>query len=234
MDSYYLDTINDLGPPQRCIPLSSEQDTRLSSHLPQSFMDFLRRYGFGDYFNRKLQYCDPADYVSVLALIFAADPEFSHKDCHILAYTAFGELHCWSERHDFITINLVDLRLTSAKLAPANFLVPSHLPKRERSTDPDVLSRSLIPYEKRQYEEFDANDQPLFERCVKVHGPLERGEVYGYFPAMAMVGNDSPMRRVENIRRVRALEHFAILAQMGTFHLMRLEQGQYTSVRPIG
>jgi hypothetical protein len=92
----------------------------------------------------------------------------------------------------------------------------------------------MLPSENKTYEEFDSLDQPMFDRCVAAHGPLERGECYGYFPAVATVGLDSPMRRLENIRRVKALEHFAILAQLGTFHLMKLERGAYVSVRPIG
>jgi hypothetical protein len=234
LDSNFVDRIERIGPPQRCIALTAEQDARLLEQLPHSFMDFLRQFGFGDYFNRRLQYCNPADFRSVLALVFAADPDFSHTDCHVVGYTAFGKLQCWSERHDHVVIDLVDLRLTSSKLAPTNFVMPAHLPKRERSTDPNVLARSLLPYEKEEFEEFDADDKPMFERCVAMHGPLERGECYGYFPAIAMFGNDSPMRRIENIKRVAALEHFAILAQMGTFNLMRLEKGQYTAVRPIG
>jgi hypothetical protein len=234
LDSYFAETIEDLGPPQRCAPLSPEQDARLSKHLPESFMGFLREYGFGDYFDRKIQYCDPVEFSSVLALVFGGDEDFSHKDCFVVGHSAFGRLVCWSERHDQFEIDLVDLRLTSRKLAPTEFVLPAGMPKRPRSTDPNVLARSLLVSDRKDYEEFDANDEPMFDRCVAQHGSLERGECYGYFPAIAMVGQDSPMRRVENIKRVKALEHFAILAQMGTFHLMKLERGKYTAIRPIG
>lgn len=234
LDTFFSEIIDELGPPQRAVPLTSEQDERLSKVLPRSFMAFLRMYGFGDYFDRRLQYCDPSDFSEVLALVFAADPDFSHKDCFVIGYSAFGRLVCWSQRHDHFEIDLVDLRLTSSKLAPTAFVLPPGLPKRDRSTDPDVLARSLLPSKSKTFEEFDAQDQPMFDRCVVAHGSLERGECFGYFPAIATVGLDSPMRRVENVKRVKALEHFAILAQLGTFSLMRLERGQYTAIRTIG
>lgn len=234
MDKNFSDRVARIGSPQRCIPLTAEQDARLSRRLPDSFMEFLRTFGFGDYFNRKLQYCDPAEFSPVLALVFGADPDFSHKDCFVIGHSAFGRLVCWSERHDHFEIDLVDMRLTSSKLAPTQLVLPAHLANRERSTDPNVLARSLLPYESKDYEEFDVLDQPMFDRCCAMHGDLERAECYGYFPAIATVGLNSPTRRAENIKRVAALEHFAILAQLGTFHLMRLERGQYTAVRSIG
>lgn len=234
LDDFFSEVIDDIGPPQRAVPLTAEQDQRLSKVLPASFMAFLRKYGFGDYFNRRLQYCDPSEFSEILALVFGADPDFSHKDCVVVGYSAFGRLICWSQRHDHFEIDLVDLRLTSSKLAPTAFVLPPGLPKRERSTDPDILARSLLPSKNKTFEEFDFQGQPMFDRCVSTHGALERGECYGYFPATAMVGLDSPSRRVENIKRVAAREHFAILAQLGTFHLMKLEKGQYTAIRSIG
>ncbi len=230
----FSDRISRIGPPKRTAPLNQYQISDILCCLPESLLDFFCLYGIGDYFNRRVQYCYPLEFSPVLALIFGKDDEFSPEDCFVVGYSAFGRLLCWSQRQDVFFIDLVDLRLTSRKLAPAVFGNMDGLPARERSGDPNLLARSLLPFEPEDYEEFDANGQPMFERCVAMHGPLERGECYGYFPAIATVGLDSPMRRVENIRRIPALEHFAILAQLGTFHLMRLERGRYTSVRPIG
>ena len=74
----------------------------------------------------------------------------------------------------------------------------------------------------------------MYERCQAMHGHLEAGECYGFFPALAVVGIGSPFRRVENIQRVKAMEHFAILAQMGDFHLMKTVPGGVAPVRRIG
>ncbi|WP_235882998.1 GAD-like domain-containing protein [Rhizobium rhizophilum] len=233
MDKNFLERIDRIGQPQRCEALTSEQDMRLSRHLPEAFMMFLRKYGFGDYFGRKLQYCDPDLLSPILELLFKRDPDFGIEDCFVVAYSAFGRLVCWSERHDHFEIDLIDQRLTSSELAPTQFVLPPHLANRPRSTDPNILARSLLPYESKDYEEFDSSDQPMFERCQNLHGKLERGECYGYFPAIASVGQLSPARKIENIKRVQALEHFSILAQLGAVRLMRLERGQYSQVRLI-
>lgn len=98
-------------------------------------MQFLSLYGFGDDFNRKVQYCDPAEFSSILAIVFGGDSDFTHKDCYVAVRSAFGRLVCWLERHDHFEIDLVDLRLTSGKLAATHFVLPAHLPKDERSPD---------------------------------------------------------------------------------------------------
>ncbi|MEN3794832.1 GAD-like domain-containing protein [Fulvimarina sp. MAC3] len=234
MDSFFGETIDDFGPPQRAVHLTLAQRKRLATHLPASFVEFVSIYGFGDYFNRKIQYCDPAPFSSILALVFQADPDFSHNDCFVVAYSAFGRLICWSKRHDHFEIDLVDQRVTSSKLAPTYFTKIAGLPKREWSNDPNVLARSLLPFEESDYEEFDATGEPMFARCVAAHGSLNRGECYGYFPAVALAGIDNPKRRLENIQRVQALEHFTLLAQLGSFYLMQLERGRYTAIREIG
>jgi len=159
------------------------------------------------------------------------DEDFSPKDCYVVSYTAFGVLNIWSERHEQFEIDLVDLWVTSSKLAPTEFAPIPETEGLTRSTDPNILARTLVPVRDTTY---DAMDELMFNRCVKMHGPLERGECYGFFPAIAMAGYNTRLRRVENIKRVSALEHFIFLAQLDTFHLVQLERGQYRQIRPIG
>lgn len=234
LDKNFLDRIDRIGPPQRCEPLTPEQDMRLSAHLPESYMAFLRTFGFGDYWDRSLQYCDPEQFSSVLELVFREDADFSARDCFVVAYSAFGQLVCWSERHDHFEIDLVELHLTSDKLAPTKFAFPPHLAKLERSTDPNILARTLLPFDREDYEKFDVYNAPLLERCRQMYGDLERGECYGYFPESAAVGIKNLTWDIRKIRRVSAAEHFTDLAQIGEIHLMKRERGRYAPVRVIG
>jgi hypothetical protein len=74
-------------------------------------------------------------------------------------------------------------------------------------------------------EETDFVDQygePLYRGCQEKYGRLEPGECYGFFPALAISGIFGPHRTIENIRRVKAMEHFAILAQLDAFQLARV------------
>lgn len=74
----------------------------------------------------------------------------------------------------------------------------------------------------------------MLRRCIAAHGRLALGECYGFFPALDLAGLESPFRRVENIRKVRALEHFAILAQMQPFFLRKMGPEGNVRVRQIG
>ena len=59
---------------------------------------------------------------------------------------------------------------------------------------------------------------------------LELGECYGFFPALAMGG--AP--KLENLKRVKALVHFAFLAQLQPFTLMDYLARPIKAIRQIG
>lgn len=96
-----------------------------------------------------------------------------------------------------------------------------------------VASHSVISrIDKADFLDFAG--QAIFKRCVSAHGVLSLGECYGFFPALAMVGIESPMRKVENIRKVKTLEYFSILAQIQTLHLAKVGPTGIEIVREIG
>lgn len=241
MTDLFWDDIASRGAPQSGSPVSEISLGALTTHLPNVMVEFLREYGQASYFRSAFQYVEPKVLTPILAMVFQADPELSHADCHVVGHTAFGELWVWSEHHGVLKINLADQHIYSRTLAPANLRRPAGFPDRVRSTDPNVLARNLLPRRLGTVDFDDWQGNPIFERCEEMRGALEPGEVFGFFPALGMVlAHDAPGRMksrercVENIRRVRAIEHFTILAQLGNFHLMRLEAGQYRSVRPVG
>ncbi len=68
-------------------------------------------------------------------------------------------------------------------------------------------------------------------------GPLEPGEIYGFFPALGFGGE----RKIETLRRVNVVEHLLFLAQLGPFTLQRMTEpsaglpfGESATVRTIG
>lgn len=54
--------------------------------------------------------------------------------------------------------------------------------------------------------------RPLFEAAVRKLGPLEAGECYGCFPAVALGGSFE----LESLRRVQFIEHIDLLSQLQT------------------
>ncbi|MGF6232841.1 hypothetical protein QFZ27_006796 [Inquilinus ginsengisoli] len=79
----------------------------------------------------------------------------------------------------------------------------------------------------------DQYGDPLYRRCQEKYGRLEPGECYGFFPALAISDIFGPHRTIENIRRVKAMEHFTILAQLDAFRLARVGVEGAEPVRPI-
>ena len=66
-----------------------------------------------------------------------------------------------------------------------------------------------------EFFEHTENSKPLFTRALRKCGALEFGECYGFFPALGLGG----LGVLSELRRVRALEHFAIIAQLEPIEL---------------
>lgn len=218
---YYLDKN---GLPMDSARLSPEVSARMHEIFPNSFAQFLDEFGFCSFFQRGFQLCNPDDMRSILALIFGADKDFNHKDVHVYGYTAFGELYCFSNKLRSFEIDLVDCRIFS------NFLIYNY----EVTASLDHIASGLLP-DREDIEQFDYYNEPLLGRCLERYGMLDRGQCYGYFPALALVGGeDSFMNKIENIKKVKAREHFAILSQLAPFTLTGTTSEGYFDVRNIG
>ena len=224
-----------IGAPAGAKPLSLEQLAYAERHLPASYVEFLKAFGYGHYFRHGVQLLDPQKLCSILSLIFKADPDFDHNDCHVVSYSAFGMLQLWSERHWLVQINLLQYQVFCSKLFATEFNLPpgvASMPKREVTAD--TMAVNLLPRDEKKREMWDIDQEPMFMRCLKAHGELEDGECYGFEPSLGLVGYESHFRTVENTKRVEALEHFAIIAQMQPFRLTRMGQGGYEYLREIG
>lgn len=66
-------------------------------------------------------------------------------------------------------------------------------------------------------DELDPLERPLFDRALKMYGPLGPNEMYGFEPALALGGKPE----LANIRKVKAVEHLVLLAQLGERKIMR-------------
>jgi hypothetical protein len=56
----------------------------------------------------------------------------------------------------------------------------------------------------------------MFKKCIKRLGKLKHGECYGLVLALALGGSAD----LDSVRRVKALEHFTFLAQLGQVDLV--------------
>lgn len=225
LDENFQYLLNKFGPPKDLTPLSTDQRQAMSGYLPPSYMAYLEKFGLGSLHNGLFWLCDPEQFRPLLALIFGADKELHHKTVHVTGYSAFGELTCWSDSYYDFSIDLVLGQIFCPALLP-DFETPV--------ASKNHIASSLLA--KPDYIDYlDINGEPMFDRCTEMHGPLEPGECYGFFPALALAGGFySPSRRVENIKRVKALEHFTILTQLQSFKLVQLAPEGYAPYRDVG
>ncbi|MCO6051745.1 DUF1851 domain-containing protein [Mesorhizobium sp. RP14(2022)] len=197
---------------------------KIRQWVPPSLASFLCEEGFRRFHNGLFSLCDPDDFRSILALIFKADKDFHHKDCHVVGFSAFGVLQCWSKRLANFQINLPETSIYCRALT-----VPNWSPK----ASPNHLVAGVVP-DKDAADFLDFRGEPMFDRCVEAYGSLEEGQCLGFVPALAISGAFSPMRSVEHIKRLSAAEHFTILAQLEEFQLVAVTAEEIVPVRSLG
>ncbi|WFR98766.1 GAD-like domain-containing protein [Rhizobium tumorigenes] len=203
---------------------SSGTIERLSNLYPASLIEFISEYGFASFHGGLFQLCDPDELRPILAMAFKADPDFHHEECHVVGYTAFGTLRCWSKQYfDF------DIELPLGAI----YCPPLTVPGWQQNASADHVASGIIP-DKDAAEFYDTNGEPMFDRCADLYGAPEIGECFGFVPALAISGAFGPRQQVGNIRRLSAVEHFMILAQLEDFQLMRITATDVVPVRSIG
>ena len=220
------DNINDImeanGPLSQRITTPVEVITEFQGTLPDILIEIWRQFGFGGWANGLYRLCNPHDFDGLLSQVFHADKDFSHQDCYVIGYSAFGHLTVWSERHWLTDINLLRNEVVSRRLINPE--------KKKNPNTPIVAFLYDINGKVGSLSALDDANKPLFARARKRLGDLEPGECYGFFPALAMGGAPD----LKNLKRTKALEHFTFLAQLQDFTLMDYLARPIKTVRKIG
>ncbi len=189
--------------------------------LPNALLDLWEVYSIGQFWGGLLRFVHPADMREVLSLALGDDPQIDAARCYVVAYTAFGRLLVWSEQFQRMRVDLTDLTVRCSVL-DGSF---------SRSDDDDRSVAFLFGGGKRDFDIADEKGRLMYDRCVTKHGALGPDECYGFLPAL-MLGSEA---NVNSVRRVKAAEHSAILAQLGRPTLVRiLDGGRTEPVRRIG
>ncbi len=213
--------IEEFGEPETIRPLSEEDVKRFEGRMPRALVDFYKAYGICQFWDGLLRLCDPDAMHGVLKLAFGRDHDLDPARCCVVAYSAFGELVIWSEKFQRVFLSLTDLVLRSRVLEDSSRRVP----------DEDRAAAFLFASGRKDYDFADSEGKLLYERCRSRHGALEHDECFGFFPALLVGGTAD----IGSVRRVKALEHFAILAQLDRPTFVRvLENGQTEAIRKVG
>ncbi|MCS6210084.1 GAD-like domain-containing protein [Shewanella baltica] len=192
--------------------IKSEQPTEATlqhfkDKLPARLLEYWQEYGFSGWGEGIFWTVNPADYSEILDLWLTGTPFVGKDKYYVIGRSAFGRLFVWGETSG-----------QSIKINPSyGMLLPSdeteNLKQRgsERTIDLFFACKS-----KSTMEEEDTEGKPLFERAMEKLGPLEADEMYAFVPALALGG--AP--KLENLQKVKALEHLAFLAELGEKQVM--------------
>ncbi len=195
----------------------------MQGKLPANLLEFWRICGLGFWGGGKFQFCKPSDMSQVVDLVFKGDGQFDPSRTHVYGFTAFGELFIWNEDYQNIFVRLPML------WARASCTAEDWQPgKPENSILPPLTRFNDVG--KADWPEDAESTAYLYEKSRRMHGDLELGECYGFFPALQFGGTS----RLENTRKVKALEHFTFLAQIGPVRLFDYSDGRQQFLREIG
>ena len=198
-----------LGEPHFAQKIGPAEAERYAGRVPEALIRFWSEHGRGAYLDGLYWICDPQPYDALLALIFEGDAEFDAADMTVVAYTAFGALKAWHKRRRMVDIDLL----------VASVFNPTESSWHDAKTGRPLSENfSIGTFVAITGSEYDADERELLAGAAARLGPLAPGEVYGFFPALALGG----AYKVENLKRVKAPEHFAFLAQLSRFSLVRL------------
>jgi hypothetical protein len=218
-----------LGEPRFAAKITPDEAGRYRGRVPEALIRFWSEHGRGAFLDGLYWICDPAPFDALIALIFEGDAEFDPTEMTVVAHTAFGSLKLWHRKRRSV---LVDL-LTSTVFNPTER--SWHDARTSAPFSEDFSVSNLVGITGSEYL---ADERDLLAAAIARDGPLAPGEIYGFFPALQLGG----AYVAENLRRVKAPEHFAILAQLSKFTLTRLTPpeppaypyGRIENVRTIG
>jgi hypothetical protein len=191
-----------------------------TSQVLEPLIDFWREFGWTSFLKGRLWLPNPHDFTPLMEVLFDEDPDIDHTKCHLISYTAFGDLGIWSEEVRVIRVSLPQGWCFCEGITGGPF----------EGNIENLATFPFIGNVKTGYDVVDENGKPLFNRAVKKYGALEPRECFGYVPALAMGGSGD----LDEIQRVKALEHFIFISQLQPLTLMKWEGTSIVPVRHIG
>lgn len=209
------------APPGKSSPLDSDELLDLIEVLPEHLVEFYRAYGRCILRKGLLQVCHPKDLQEILKLVLNSDPDINDENSHAFAYSPFGDIYFYNKRYGCGSIELLNGKIFNDDLTSSTEISPL--------IDNTVFMPFSLSDESLDF--IDQSGKPLFKKSVKTYGELNIGECYGFVPALELGGEAD----ITNVRRLKAPEHFAIIAQLQDFYLMKtLDSGQTKKIRKIG
>lgn len=199
---------------------------RFDARLPDLLLDVWADPGVGFLQRQHLALCVPGELRAVIEKLFYLDPDFGPPpdrddlratDCHAIAYSAFGKILVWSERHQLILVDtqlgLVDAPFRQGPAADPNTLIVRYV----FGMPPEALDAA------------DDSGNPMYAAAEDALGPLDPGQIYGSQPAASF---GDPVS-VEHLARVPAADWLFERIASRDFRLADFARGEF-DLRGIG
>ena len=204
-DNFY--NFKGFGPAIKATMPTQETFEFFKGKLPDRLLEYWQEYGFCGWGNGIFWIVNPQDYHEILQ-IWLEGTEFAEREkngldkYYVIGRGAFGDLIVWGKTSG----QSIDVNSNFGMIFPTDYSEKLKERGEERSIDLFFAVRR-----KESFDQKDINEKPLFERALKNLGPLEADEMYAFVPALALGG----VNKLENLQKVKAIEHLNFLAELG-------------------
>ncbi len=195
------------GPAIHSTPVPVASQRKYQGKLPDQLLKYWHQYGWSGYGEGLFWTVNTDDYAPVVAAWLDGTGLLDDEEHHVIARSAFGKLYLWGEKSG------PNLTINSCWF----MIFPSDHSADIKAGRGDVLaSRFFSSTRKVALDDTDETDKPMFQRAMRKLGPLAPDEMYGFVPALVLGGKCE----VKFLRKVKAIEHLLMLAQLQTPRVM--------------
>ena len=196
------------GPAIDTAAVPPEAIAKFKGKLPNQLLSYWQQYGWSGYGKGLFWLVDPDEYEPALDAWIGDTPFMESDAYYVIARSAFGKLFLWG------TNSGQSLKV----MCHSGMIFPKDDTDEVAGGRADQLVQSFIAFKDRKdLDQKDELDKPLFDRALETLGPLAPDEMYGFEPALALGGKAD----LRNLRKVKSVEYLVMLAQLGERQVMR-------------
>jgi hypothetical protein len=174
--------------------------------LPEPLLRHWQTVGWGGFNRGKYWVCDPDLLRPVIEALFTGDPDFHPDDLIPLGYNALGEIDVFMGRGRTMSLDLPDgfVRWRDGSKSLDGLRDVSDFAVIYHALDEGMYANGEL--------RLDSDGADMFVPAAERLGELQSGEIYGFFPALALGGAS----RVENMEKAPLIEHLLFLIELKT------------------
>ena len=196
------------GPAIHTRDVALDRLEKFRGKLPDQLLNYWRQYGWSGYGKGLFWLVDPDEFEPALEAWIGDMPFMKRDSYYVIARSAFGDLFLWGTKSG---------RSLTVKSSWGMIFPKDDTDEIAAGRANQLIQTFFVAMDKKRLEQMDHLDKPLFERALKFLGPLASDEMYGFEPALAAGGKAD----LKNLRKVKAVEHMVMLAQLGERKIMR-------------